>query len=155
MTGDAYQARTERVDLMVAMNDQTYEQDLASVGPGGWLIYDSTWPRNRHLHRDDIVVMGVPANEFGGQEPGSNEEISQFCTSKFDVTFPMYEKVVVKGEGQHPLYAHLTEREGQVSWNFNKFLVSKDGEVLERFESKVAPESDRLIGAIEAALGRS
>lgn len=99
-----------------------------------------------------LVVMGIPANEFGEQEPGSNEEIKEFCSSKFHVTFPMYEKIVVKGEGQHPLYQHLTEEKGEVTWNFNKFLVSKDGRVLQRFESKVTPESDTLKSAIDAAL---
>lgn len=99
-----------------------------------------------------LVVMGIPANEFGEQEPGSNEEIKEFCSSKFHVTFPMYQKIVVKGEGQHPLYKRLTEEKGEVTWNFNKFLVSKDGHVLERFESKITPESDTLRSAIDAAL---
>lgn len=99
-----------------------------------------------------LVVMGVPANEFGGQEPGSNEEIAQFCSSKFDVSFPMYEKIVVKGAGQHPLYEYLTGQTSQVSWNFNKFLVGKDGRVLQHFESKVEPMSDELRAAIDQAL---
>ncbi len=99
-----------------------------------------------------LVVMGIPANEFGGQEPGSNEEIQGFCSSKFHVTFPMYEKIVVKGDSQHPLYGYLTSEKGQVTWNFNKFLVGKDGKVIEHFESKVEPESAELRAAIDQAL---
>lgn len=99
-----------------------------------------------------LLVMGIPANEFGAQEPGTNEEIQAFCSSRFQVTFPLYEKIVVKGPGQHPLYAYLTAQKGDVTWNFNKFLVGKDGEVKERFESKVAPDSAELRKAIEDAL---
>lgn len=101
-----------------------------------------------------LVVMGIPANEFGGQEPGSDEEIKGFCESRFNVTFPMYSKIVVKGEGQHPLYAHLTSKGGAVTWNFNKFLVGKDGKLIKRYESKVKPQSPELVGAIETALAR-
>lgn len=101
---------------------------------------------------EGLVIMGIPANEFGGQEPGSNEEIQSFCSSKFDVTFPMYEKIVVKGDSQHPLYEYLTSKKGQVTWNFNKFLVGKDGRVIEHFESDVEPESAELRTAIAQAL---
>lgn len=100
-----------------------------------------------------LVVLGVPANEFGAQEPGSNEEIQNFCTTRFHVTFPMSAKIVVKGAGQHPLYQWLTEQKGAVTWNFNKFLVDRQGHLIERFESKVGPESPELRSAIERALG--
>jgi glutathione peroxidase len=100
-----------------------------------------------------LVVLGVPANEFGRQEPGTNAEIQEFCTTKFHVTFPMFEKIVVKGVGQHPLYHYLTEQDGEVTWNFNKFLVSREGNVLRRFESSVEPLGAELTGAIEEALG--
>lgn len=100
----------------------------------------------------DFLVLGIPTNDFGAQEPGSNDEIRSFCTSKFDVTFPMYEKLVVKGPDQHPLYAYLTAREGQVTWNFNKILVGKDGRVIRRFESATTPESGELRDAIDDAL---
>lgn len=99
-----------------------------------------------------LVVLGIPANEFGAQEPGSNQQIAQFCESKYGVTFPMSEKIVVKGPGQHPLYAFLTAKKGDVSWNFNKFLIDRQGNVVSRFESKVAPLSDELTAAIEALL---
>lgn len=99
-----------------------------------------------------LVVLGVPANDFGAQEPGTNDEIAHFCEAKFGVTFPMSEKIVVKGEGQHPLYQWLTAQKGEVTWNFNKFLVDKEGKVVARFESKVAPFDKELIDAIEALL---
>ncbi|MBM3880115.1 MAG: glutathione peroxidase [Verrucomicrobia bacterium] len=105
-----------------------------------------------------LVILGVPSNDFGGQEPGSPDEIKAFCTSKFDVTFPLMEKVKVKtGPDQHPLYAALTGKSsafpGEVKWNFNKFLVGRDGKLLARFESRDEPDSAKVTDAIEAALG--
>jgi glutathione peroxidase len=103
-----------------------------------------------------LVVLGFPSNDFGGQEPGSNEEIKQFCTSKFDVTFPMFDKVNVKGPEQHPLYTVLTGKDapfpGNVKWNFGKFLISRDGKILARYDSKTEPDSAELATAIDAAL---
>lgn len=104
-----------------------------------------------------LVVLGVPSNDFGGQEPGSNQEIKEFCSNKFDVSFPMLDKVGVKpGPQQHPLYAALTGPTspvpGPVGWNFGKFLVGKDGKILARFESKDEPDSAKVTSAIEAAL---
>ncbi|CAN5781402.1 hypothetical protein BH11MYX4_BH11MYX4_13250 [soil metagenome] len=100
-------------------------------------------------------VVGFPSNDFGGQEPGSNKEIKAFCTAKFGVTFPMFAKIPVKGPAKHPLYAMLvqTPPAGEVKWNFNKFLVGKDGKVIARFDSDVTPESPELASAIEKALG--
>jgi len=103
-----------------------------------------------------FTVIGVPANEFGAQEPGSNEEIQAFCDTRYHVTFPMLAKIVVKGAGQHPLYHWLTTTAappGDVKWNFEKFLVDGGGEIVGRFGSGVAPESRELRGAIEASLG--
>jgi glutathione peroxidase len=108
--------------------------------------------------KDGLVVLGVPANEFGKQEPGSNEEIARFCKSEYGVTFPMLAKIVVKGEGICPLYKHLTSKDtdpkfgGDIKWNFTKFLISKDGEIVNRFEPKVKPESEEMTKAIEAEL---
>lgn len=100
-----------------------------------------------------LAVLGFPTNDFGGQEPGTNEEIAEFCTGTFGVDFPMYSKITVKGEETHPLYAHLVDETGEeVSWNFNKFLVNREGKVLRRFESKVEPLSEELVGAIEELL---
>ena len=99
-----------------------------------------------------FVIVGVPANNFGAQEPGSNEEIATFCKRNYDVTFPMMSKVEVKGSSITPLYAYLTKTGGDVKWNFTKFLVGKDGKVIERFESGVDPMDAKLTGAIEKAL---
>lgn len=107
-----------------------------------------------------LVIIGVPANEFGGQEPGSDEEIAKFCESKYNVKFPMLSKVVVKGEGQVPLYKFLTSKEtnpkfgGAIKWNFTKFLVGRSGEIAARFEPAVSPESDQVKQALEAELAK-
>ncbi|HEY8458980.1 MAG TPA: DUF1573 domain-containing protein [Blastocatellia bacterium] len=105
-----------------------------------------------------LVVLGFPANNFGGQEPGTNEEIKQFCTVKYKVTFPMFAKISVKGADIHPLYKFLTSKEtnpefgGDIKWNFNKFLVDRNGKIIARFESGDKPESEKVTQAIEKAL---
>ena len=103
-----------------------------------------------------LVVLGFPANNFGSQEPGTNEEIKQFCSRKYDVTFPMYSKISVKGDDQAPLYQFLTDAAtdtgGEIKWNFTKFLAGRDGRILARFEPKVTPDSPEVIAAIEKAL---
>ena len=103
-----------------------------------------------------FTVVGVPCNDFGAQEPGSSEEIRKFCTENYNVTFPLTEKVHVKGPEQHPLYARLTGNEaefpGNIKWNFGKFVIGREGQVLKRFDSGTKPESDELVKAIEAAL---
>ena len=102
-----------------------------------------------------LVVLGFPANEFGGQEPGSDTDIATFCSTKYGVTFDMFSKIVVKGPDKAPLYKSLTETAtpaGDVKWNFEKFLIGRDGAILGRFASGVAPEDAKLKDAIEAAL---
>lgn len=99
-----------------------------------------------------LVVLGVPCNDFGGQEPGDEKTIQTFCSSKYNVTFPMTSKVTIKGDAKHPLYALLTKGGGEVGWNFEKFLVGKDGKLIQRFGSDAEPESGDLLSAIEAAL---
>ena len=100
-----------------------------------------------------LAVLGFPCNDFGGQEPGSEAEIKTFCSLNYKVTFPMFAKVAIKGDAKHPLYAALQSAVGgEVGWNFEKFLVSKDGKVLQRFGSDVEPDSPELKAAIEAAL---
>ncbi len=107
-----------------------------------------------------LAVMGFPANEFGKQEPGSDTEIAQFCEKNYGVKFDMFSKIVVKGEGQHPLYKYLTSQEtkpkgaGDIGWNFEKFLVGRDGQIVARFEPKVAPDSEEVVKAIEAELAK-
>ncbi|MBU1700288.1 MAG: glutathione peroxidase [Candidatus Eisenbacteria bacterium] len=103
-------------------------------------------------------VLGFPANNFMNQEPGSNEEIAKFCSAKFNVTFPMFEKISVKGKDMHPLYQFLTSEKlnpgfgGEIGWNFNKFLISREGRVIGRFGSRTAPNDEELISMIEKGL---
>ena len=103
-------------------------------------------------------VVGFPCNQFGGQEPGSAEEIAEFCSATYGVTFPMFEKIEVNGPGRHPIYDELTavaDTEGQagdIQWNFEKFLVGPDGAVLARFRPMTAPDAPELVTAIEANL---
>ena len=105
-----------------------------------------------------FVILGFPANNFGGQEPGTNEEIKTFCSSKYQVTFPMYSKVSVKGADSTPLYQFLTDKQsnpataGEIKWNFTKFLVDRNGKVIARFEPAITPESADVTGAVEKAL---
>jgi glutathione peroxidase len=100
-----------------------------------------------------FVILGFPANNFGGQEPGTNDEIKTFCSTKYNVTFPIYAKSSVKGADINPLYKYLTETKGgDVKWNFTKFLADKNGNVIARFESAVTPESPELVSAVENAL---
>jgi glutathione peroxidase len=105
-----------------------------------------------------LVIVGIPANNFGAQEPGSNQEIKTFCASKYHVTFPMLAKVTVKGKDMTPLYQFLTDKSanpqtgGEIQWNFTKFLIGPDGHVKARFEPEVTPDSLQVTTAIEKAL---
>ncbi len=106
-----------------------------------------------------LVVIGFPANNFGAQEPGTNAEIKTFCTRTYHVSFPMYAKVSVKGSDMTPLYQYLTEQanpstNGEIGWNFTKFLVDRNGNVVGRFESKMKPDDAALTGAVEKALNQ-
>jgi glutathione peroxidase len=107
-------------------------------------------------HKDKgFSVLGFPANEFGSQEPGTNAQIKEFCTGTYDVTFPTFSKIVVKGEGTHPLYKWLTEQtenRAEIEWNFAKFLVGRDGKVLARFSPRTKPDDASVATAIEKAL---
>ncbi|MEV2213927.1 glutathione peroxidase [Streptomyces sp. NPDC050997] len=106
-----------------------------------------------------FTVLGVPCNQFLGQEPGSAEEIAEFCSATYGVTFPLTEKAEVNGEGRHPLYDRLIGfadsegHSGDIRWNFEKFLIGRDGEVVARFSPKTEPESAELVAAVEKALG--
>ncbi|HET9995190.1 MAG TPA: glutathione peroxidase [Candidatus Acidoferrum sp.] len=105
-----------------------------------------------------LVIVGIPANNFGAQEPGSNQEIKTFCSSKYHVTFPMMAKVSVKGDDITPLYHFLTDKSarpqagGEIQWNFTKFLIGPDGRVITRFEPEITPDSPQVTSAIEKAL---
>ncbi|MEA3212479.1 MAG: glutathione peroxidase [Chthoniobacter sp.] len=110
----------------------------------------------RKYQDQGLVVVGFPCNDFGAQEPGTTAEIKQFCTLKYDVTFPLFDKLHVKGPEQHPLYEALTGKDspapGPIKWNFGKFVIGRDGKILARFDSNVKPDSAELASAIEAAL---
>ncbi len=103
-----------------------------------------------------LVILGFPCNQFHSQEPGTDADIKEFCTSKYGVTFPMFDKLDVNGDNRHPLYVWLAGPDsafpGNITWNFNKFLVGKDGKLIKRFDSKVTPESPELTAAVESAL---
>lgn len=102
-----------------------------------------------------LVVVGIPCNDFGAQEPGTDAQIKEFCTKKFDVTFPLMSKVSVQGGECAPLYKYLTEsspKPGKIKWNFEKFLVGKNGAVVERYASGIKPDAENLTKAIEEAL---
>jgi glutathione peroxidase len=106
-------------------------------------------------HDAGLRVLGFPCNDFGAQEPGSNEEIVQFCDKNYGVTFDLFDKVHAKGSNKHPLYDRLTssvEPKGDVSWNFEKFVVGKNGEIVARFKSGTTPDSSELIQIIEREL---
>jgi glutathione peroxidase len=113
--------------------------------------------QQRYADRN-FTVLGVPCNQFGGQEPGTSEQIAQFCSANYGVSFPMTQKVEVNGPGRHPLYAELVEvpdaagYTGDIRWNFEKLLIGADGQVAARFDPRTEPEDAQVIAAIDAAL---
>jgi glutathione peroxidase len=110
------------------------------------------------LHEENkdkgFAVLGFPSNDFGGQEPGSEAEIKKFCTLNYKVTFPLFAKVKTKGDGQSPVYQFLTAKHGEPKWNFHKYLVGKDGQVIRAFAAKLPPDDKELKAAIDAALAQ-
>ncbi|KGJ76459.1 glutathione peroxidase [Cryobacterium roopkundense] len=109
---------------------------------------------------DGLVILGMPSNQFMGQEPGTESDIAEFCDMNYGVTFPMTTKVDVRGKDQHPLYAQLTKFKtgilpGLVKWNFEKFLVNSDGQIVDRFASTVEPQSKEIVAAIEKTLAEA
>ena len=114
---------------------------------------------HENLSGRGFTVVGLPCNQFRGQEPGSAEEIAEFCSATYGVTFPMTEKIEVNGEGRHPLYAELTAtpneegEAGDIAWNFEKFLIAADGTVVARFSPRVEPEDPRVVDAVTALAG--
>lgn len=112
---------------------------------------------HEQLSEQGLTILGFPANDFGAQEPGSDNEIGEFCRKNYGVSFDMFSKIVVKGENKAPLYRYLTEEapvKGEVGWNFEKFLISRDGQIVGRFKSNIAPESPELLKAIETELAK-
>lgn len=120
--------------------------------------YEGLQALHEQYGKEGLAVLGFPCNDFGGQEPGSAEEIKTFCSARYHVTFPMFDKVKILGAGKHPLYDTLTGKNspfpGDVSWNFCKFLIGKDGKILARYDSAVEPNSTELQTASKAALAK-
>ncbi len=120
--------------------------------------YEGLQKIHQQYQSQGLVVLGFPANNFGGQEPGTEAEIKEFCSMKYNVTFPMFAKLSAKGADIHPLYKFLTDKEtnpnfaGDIKWNFNKFLIDKNGNPIARFDSGDKPESPKVTQAIEQAL---
>ena len=110
----------------------------------------------RHYQDRGFAVLGFPCNQFGNQEPGDETEIKQFCSTKYSVTFPMFDKIDVNGKNRHPLYVALAGESspfpGDIKWNFGKFLIGRDGKIIKRFEPTTTPDSPEVTAAIEAAL---
>lgn len=134
---------------------------LLIVNVASYCGYTPQYKGLEHLnqtYRDQgLRILAFPCNDFGAQEPGTNTQIAEFCTKNYAVSFELFDKVHAKGADQHPLYAQLTqatEPTGDVSWNFEKFLVSKTGEVVARFRSSVSPDAPELVSAIAAELAK-
>jgi glutathione peroxidase len=121
--------------------------------------YEALEELQRTYADSDFTVLGVPCNQFLGQEPGTPEEIAEFCSATYGVTFPLTEKIEVNGDGRHPLYADMVSvadaegHTGDIRWNFEKFLIGRDGAVVARFAPTTAPDAPEVTAAIEAALG--
>ena len=107
-----------------------------------------------------FVVLGFPCNQFGSQEPGSESEIKQFCSTKYSVSFPMFSKIEVNGDGADPLYKYLTSKDakpagkGEISWNFEKFLIDREGNLINRFAPRTKPSDEELVKAVESELAK-
>ncbi len=161
-------AQSQSVASIPFMNMEGKATSLADFKGQAWLVVNvasrcGNTPQYTGLEKlakkyqsQGLVILGFPCNDFGGQEPGSTSEIQEFCSVKYGVTFPILDKIHVKGSDQAPLYAALTGSSakfpGAVKWNFGKFLIGKNGEVLARFEPKVQPEDPAVVTVIEAAL---
>ncbi|HJY74053.1 MAG TPA: glutathione peroxidase [Streptosporangiaceae bacterium] len=147
------------------------DSSLGSAAPGSALLIVNVaskcgltpqYTALEKLHEEfaarGLAVVGFPCNQFGGQEPGTADEIAEFCSATYGVTFPMFEKIEVNGPGRHPVYTELTAlpdaegEAGDIQWNFEKFLVAPDGAVIARFRPLTEPEDPALVSAIEASL---
>ncbi|MCQ9162704.1 glutathione peroxidase [Arthrobacter sp. STN4] len=152
--------------IPLTLNDGT-ASSLAALGGTAVLVvnvasqcgftpqYDALEALHEKYQDRGLVILGVPCNQFGGQEPGTDGEIAEFCRKNFGVTFPLAAKADVNGPDAHPLFAALTDGGAEpVRWNFEKFLLNHDGALVARFASAVAPDSPELVAAVEAALAR-
>src|SRR3954451_12436051 len=158
-TGTVYEYSLKTIDGAAAPLSQYKGKVVMFVNVASQCGYTPQYAglQDLYSHYKDrgFVIVGVPANNFGGQEPGTNEEIKTFCSRKYSVTFPMMSKVSVKGGDTVPLYQYLTsETGGDIKWNFTKILIGKDGKIIRRFEPAVTPDSDEVKQAVEQALAR-
>lgn len=151
-----YDLSTKTLDGKPAPLSQYQGKVLVVVNTASQCGYTPQYEGLEQLYREmkgkGVEVLGFPSNDFGGQEPGTADEIRQFCTLKYHVDFPLFEKVKTKGEGQSPVYAFLSKEHGAPQWNFHKYVVGKDGQVKAAFKSSVKPDSKELREAIESAL---
>lgn len=164
MSAPAHSAEPLEIGFVSTRGDSTH---LSSLGGTAYLVvnvasecgFTPQYEGLEKLHKTysdrGLVVVAFPCNQFGGQEPGTDADIQNFCRVNYGVDFPLMSKIEVKGEGQHPLYRHLTrasERPGEIQWNFTKFLLDREGHVTARFEPAVEPMSDQVTQAVEALL---
>ena len=157
-----YEIEVDRIDGKTIPLEQYRGKTLLIVNTASRCGFTGQYDGLQNLYDSygdqGLVVLGFPSNDFMKQEPGNNDEIAAFCKLNYGVTFPMFAKVSVKGDEQHPLYGFLTSKEtnpefgGKISWNFNKFLISKDGQIINRFGSRTKPNDKKLVAAIEGAL---
>lgn len=156
-----FEFQMDNIDGVKTSLDQYKGKTILIVNVASKCGYTPQYEGLQALYEDykskDFVVLGFPANNFQGQEPGSDEEIKQFCTLEYGVEFPMFSKVSVKGDDQHELFTYLTGLDnpdftGDINWNFEKFLVSKEGKLLRRFRSNVKPQSEELVSAVESEI---
>lgn len=170
MTAPDSPITADALDVPIARLDGTPGTLREIVGPNAALVVNvasrcGLTPQYGALERlhetyvdAGLTVVGVPCNQFGGQEPGTSEEIAAFCSTTYGVTFPLTEKVEVNGPARHPLYQRLVRttdergRNGDISWNFEKFLVDRSGRVVARFSPPTTPDDPRVVGAVEAML---
>ncbi len=162
--GDLYNIEVETIDGESIRLEEYRGKVLLLVNTASKCGFTGQYAGLQHLYETNqdqgLVVLGFPANDFLRQEPGTNEEIESFCKTNYGVTFPLFGKISVKGKNQHPLYTYLTSKKsnpefaGRISWNFNKFLIARDGQVIGRFGSRISPDDETLATALQAALVR-
>ena len=146
-------ASTEEVNLCEAYSGKVLLVVNTASKCGNTPQYDGLEDLYDQYGDEGLVVLGFPSNDFMGQEPGSEEQIEEFCRLTYGVEFPMFEKTTVKGPGAHPFYASLADSTGTYpTWNFHKYLIGRDGEVIAEFSPRTKPENEELVSAIQAAL---
>lgn len=158
-----YEFKAENIDGKTISLDEYKGKTILIVNVASKCGYTPQYEGLQALYQtyrdEDFVILGFPANNFNGQEPGTDKEIKQFCTLEYGVDFPMFSKISVKGDDQSELFTYLTSLDnpdftGEIKWNFEKFLISKEGNLLRRFRSKAKPQSEEIVSAIKLELGK-